>query len=254
VYRVADLAACSRRPSKGKAVAIADAERRAQPVTRDLIKERRVDLESHDASDGTAEEGTVSRLKHAIRKARIEAAERSEVIAELRSAEIARLEMLEDALRPILADVPQDVEMFEMGLLPGGKPRLFIDMIGFVEMNHDLRTYRFVQATRYGQIVIAQNEQIEPIVNDVTDYVAHRLIEREKALAGSTTLERAARIYADAHPKRVPKSAPMPPPGLLSRSFTFLIEVLGSALLFVLLAIGIWNVWRLASVWLSTHH
>ena len=213
-----------------------------------------MDPESHEPSNSTAEEGTVSRLKRAIRKARIDAAERSEVIAELRGAEIARLEMLEDALRPILADVPQDVEMFDMGLISGERLRLFIDMIGFVEMDHDLQTYRFVQATRYGRVVIAQNEQMEPIVNAVIDYVAHRLIEREEALAADTTLHRAARIYGDAHPKRVSKSAPTPLPGLLSRGFTFLIEVLGSALLFALLAIGIWNVWRLVLVWLSTHH
>ncbi len=87
-------------------------------------------------------------LKLAIRKARVEEAERSEVIAELRGAETARLEMLEEELRPALADIPKDVEMFDPGLVPGDKPRLFIDMIGFVEMARDRRTYRLIQSAR----------------------------------------------------------------------------------------------------------
>ncbi len=205
---------------------------------------------------------TPSRLKLAIRKARVDEAERSEVIAELRGAETARLEMLEEELRPVLADIPQTVDMFDMGLMPGERPRLFIDMIGFVEMGRDRRTYRFVQATRYGRVVIAESERMEPIVSAVVDYVARRLIEREKALAGDTTLEQAARAYAEMrkpepeHARRQEKEALVSArrAGLLSRSFTFLIEVLGSTLLFALLAIGVLNAWRILSVWWPAHH
>ncbi|MGB8277006.1 MAG: hypothetical protein WCF20_03600 [Methylovirgula sp.] len=204
---------------------------------------------------------TASRLKLAIRKARVDEAERSEVIAELRGAETARLEMLEEELRPVLADIPQDVDMFDMGFMPGQRPRLFIDMIGFVEMGRDRRTYRFVQATRYGRVVIAESERMDPIVSAVVDYVARRLIEREKALAADTTLEHAARAYME-EGKPTPKTKlqqakkgqpPAPALRLLSRGFTFLIEVLGSTLLFALLAIGIWNAWQTISAWLLAH-
>ncbi|MBX9738513.1 MAG: hypothetical protein K2X62_00485, partial [Beijerinckiaceae bacterium] len=68
-------------------------------------------------------------LTAAMRRARVEVAERSEVVAELRGAETARLEMLQEALRPVLAQVPDSVDMFDSGLVPGDRPRLFIDMI-----------------------------------------------------------------------------------------------------------------------------
>ena len=47
-------------------------------------------------------------LATAMRRARIEDAERSDVVAELRGAELARLEMLKDALEPVLAQVPAE--------------------------------------------------------------------------------------------------------------------------------------------------
>lgn len=204
-----------------------------------------------------------SRLKRAVRKARFEEAERSEVIAELRGAETARLEMLQEELRPVLAEVPRDVDMFDIGLMPGERSRLFIDMIGFVEMGRDRRTYRFVQDTRYGRVVIAESERMEPIVDAVTNYVARRLIEREKALAGDKTLEQATATYAEAR-KTPPKAKatseaevavalPLPRTSLLRRGAGFIIEALGSAVLFAVLTIGIINAWQFVAAWLSAH-
>ena len=65
-------------------------------------------------------------LKAAVRRARVEQAERSEVVAELRGAEIARLEMLFEAFKPILAQVPAELELFDAGITQGERPRLFI--------------------------------------------------------------------------------------------------------------------------------
>jgi hypothetical protein len=121
-------------------------------------------------------------LRAALRAARIDDAERSRAIADLRGAEIARLDLLREAIEPVLAAVP-DVEMFDAGLIPVPRPRLFIDMIAFVEMAHDRRRYRFVQETRQGRVVLAESEQVETIREAITRYVARRLVEREKALA-----------------------------------------------------------------------
>ncbi|MGH6664102.1 MAG: hypothetical protein ACREB2_04245, partial [Pseudolabrys sp.] len=48
-----------------------------------------------------------SPLKEAVREARIEAAERSAVVVDLRDAEVARLELLNDALDPLFKDIPK---------------------------------------------------------------------------------------------------------------------------------------------------
>ncbi|HEY1736615.1 MAG TPA: hypothetical protein VGG12_08215 [Methylovirgula sp.] len=218
----------------------------------------------NESGSGTATNGAAeprpSPLRLAIRKARVEEAERTAVIAELHGAETARLEMLEEELRPVVADVPQDVDMVDMGLVPGERPRLFIDMVAFVEMARDRRTYHFVQSTRYGRVVLAESERLEPIVTAVVDYLARRLIEREKTLAGDTTLDQAARAYLQTREAEIKKAAESQPrsaphkPGFFSRSFSFLIELLGSTLLFALLAMGIWNAMRFISAWILAHH
>ena len=122
-------------------------------------------------------------LKEAVREARIEAAERSAVVVDLRDAAVARLELLNDALNPVFAEIPREVDLFDRGVSRGDVPRLWIDVIAHVEMGADKRQYRFVQDTRYGRAVLAENYELAAIVDAVTRYVARRLVERERALA-----------------------------------------------------------------------
>jgi hypothetical protein len=122
-------------------------------------------------------------LKAAVRRARLESAEQSEAVDDLRQAEIVRLELLEEALRPVIAQAPADVEMFDVGIAQGERPRLFLDMISFIDLGHDRRTYRFFQDTRHGRVLIAENANLDRIVAATTNYIARRLVEREQALA-----------------------------------------------------------------------
>jgi hypothetical protein len=122
-------------------------------------------------------------LTAAIRRARIESAEQNQAVADLREAEIARLQLLEEAVRPVLDQTPNGIDLFDAGIAYGERPRLFIDMIGFVEMAHDRRTYRFLQDTRHGRVLIAETERIDRVVAAITNYIGRRLVERERALA-----------------------------------------------------------------------
>src|SRR5579859_7340072 len=122
-------------------------------------------------------------LREALRRARIEAADRTGVVVELRDAEVARLEILNDALDPLFAQVPEKVDLFDRGISQGETPRLWIDVVAHVVMGRDKRIYRFVQDTRYGRIVLAESHEVPAIVAAVTDYVARRMVEREHALA-----------------------------------------------------------------------
>jgi hypothetical protein len=128
------------------------------------------------------------RLKDAMRQARIEIAERTGVVVDLRDAELARLEILNEALDPIYADVPADIELFDRGVVAGDPPRLWVDMIAHVVMGRDKRIYRFVQDTRFGRRIIAESPNVDEMVAAVTKYVARRLVERERVLAGDTEL------------------------------------------------------------------
>src|SRR5215210_1035391 len=90
-------------------------------------------------------------LKDAIRQARIETAERTGVVVDLRDAELARLELLNEALDPVFGDVPKGIELFDRGISQGDSPRLWIDAIAHVAMDRDKRLYRFVQDTKIGR-------------------------------------------------------------------------------------------------------
>jgi hypothetical protein len=123
-----------------------------------------------------------SPLHEAIHQARIEAAERTSVVVDLRDAELARLELLNEALTPIFAAIPVGVELFDRGLSRGDTPRLWIDPVAHIAMGRDKRTYRFLHDTRLGRRVLAESSDIPDVVQAVTAYVARRLVERERAL------------------------------------------------------------------------
>src|ERR1700757_4674912 len=122
-------------------------------------------------------------LRDALRKARIEAADRTGVVVDLRDAEVARLEILSEALDPLFTQVPAEVDLFDRGISQGETPRLWIDVVAHVVMGREKRIYRFVQDTRFGRIVLAESHDASAIVKAVTDYVARRMVEREHALA-----------------------------------------------------------------------
>jgi hypothetical protein len=124
-----------------------------------------------------------SQLRDALRQARIESAERTGVIVDLRDAEIARLEILNEALDPLFAEIPATIEMFDRGISRGEPPRLWVDAIAHVDMGRDKRTYRFVQDNRYGRTILAESPNIREMVEAVTKYIACRMIERDRALA-----------------------------------------------------------------------
>src|SRR6266487_6464248 len=123
------------------------------------------------------------RLKDALRKARVDQAERSGVVVDLHDAEVARLELLNEALDPLFEEVPKEVDLFDRGISRGETPRLWIDAIAHVSMGRDKRVYRFLQETRYGRKVLAESVNAPEIVHAVTKYLAQRLLERERALA-----------------------------------------------------------------------
>ena len=125
------------------------------------------------------------RLRDALRQARIEAADRTGVVVDLRDAEVARLEILNEALDPLFAQIPAEIDLFDRGISQGDTPRLWIDVVAHVMMGRDKRIYRFVQDTRFGRTVIAESHEVAKIVEAVTDYVARRMIEREHALVAA---------------------------------------------------------------------
>jgi hypothetical protein len=163
-----------------------------------------------------------TRLRDALRRARIEAADRSAVVVDLRDAEVARLEILNDALDPLFSEIPPGVEMFDRGISHGDTPRLWIDVVAHVVMGRDKRIYRFVQDSRFGRTVLAESHDVKAIVAAVTDYVARRIIEREHALVVAPVPAPAPAAPAAAAARPAPPRPPRSRRGLIMFAVGFL--------------------------------
>jgi len=135
-------------------------------------------------ADGS-DEAPAHPLRDAIRRTRVELAEKSSVVVDLRDAELARLELLDEALDPLFRELPPQVELFDRGISQGDTPRLWLDAVAHVEMGRDKRRYRFVLDTRHGRKVLAESTEIPETVEAIAHYVASRVIERERALLDS---------------------------------------------------------------------
>lgn len=176
-------------------------------------------------------------LREAIRAARVEAAERTGVIVELRDASLARLSMLNELLDPVFAEVPlEHADLFDRGLMPGETPRLFVDMVAHIALGRDRRTYRFLQDTRSGRRVLAESTNPHDIVDAVTRYIARRLIAREQAMVAVQ-----APPETEPHPApHRPAAAPAQPPRGRERGFGFFILglVIGALAVLALLVLN----------------
>jgi hypothetical protein len=205
-------------------------------------------------------------LQAATRRARVESAEQSEAVDDLRQAEIARLQLVEEAIRPVLDQAPQEVQLFDVGIAYGDRPRLFLDMISFVDLGHDRRTYRFFQDTRHGRVLIAESAEISRIVAAITNYVARRLVEREQALASDWRSRSAPAIdlKASARARQLTEEAKAAAAArvqlhlpeieakrqrrgfwsILASIFAFLLMTIGAFVLAGAVSLGAWAAWN----------
>ncbi|MBL8583550.1 MAG: hypothetical protein JNL61_15165 [Rhizobiaceae bacterium] len=149
------------------------------------------------------------RLSDAIREVKNAVADREDVVVDLRDAEKMRLDILAAELAPVFADVPVDADIFDFTISSGLRPRLWIDAVSHVGMGHDRRTYRFVNDTRMGRVVLAESPHVRPVADQVIRYIAERLVERERLLDGqAVSVAPAKAIQSPASAEPVLPAAP----------------------------------------------
>ncbi|MCT8991149.1 hypothetical protein NYR54_12755 [Chelativorans sp. SCAU2101] len=137
-----------------------------------------------EAGQSAASVGNVRRLADVVREVKTAAADREDVVVEMREASRTRLELLAQELQPVFAEVPEDDPIFDFAVSSGQQPRLWIDAVAHVTLGHDRRTYRFLRDTRLGRVVLAESTEIKPIADQVTRYIAERLVERQRMVEG----------------------------------------------------------------------
>ena len=137
------------------------------------------------------------KLADAVRGAQIAAADRGDVVVDMKEADLARIEILAHDLKPVFDDVPVDDLQWDFAISKGQQPRLWIDPTSHVMMGRDRRTYRFVRDTRLGRIVVAELPDVQPISDAVTNYIAERIVERQRLMEGERINLRSAVIYQE---------------------------------------------------------
>lgn len=123
-------------------------------------------------------------LRDAISHARLEEAQNIDSTLDLRSTELARLELLQSSLEPVFKDVPPREDRFELALVPSTPARLWIDMLAFIEFDPEAELYRLVRNERRGRRVLVESGDASVIRGRVTEYVARQIVVRERELAG----------------------------------------------------------------------
>ncbi len=122
-------------------------------------------------------------LATAMNEARAALAGREEAAEEARESAFVRLQALRTKLAPLYAAIPRDVELFDLGFVTPEKPRLFVDIIAYVEPARGGGPgYRFVQEGRSGRTLLLETEDEGALIGEITRYVAQRLVMRERAL------------------------------------------------------------------------
>ena len=126
-------------------------------------------------------------LASALSEVKNRQATQNDVVVDMKEAEFARLELLADEIKPLFDELPDNNNQFEFGLSNGKPPRIWIDMTAHISMGHDRRTYRFLKDTKAGRVVLAESLDLGLVADAVSNYMAERVLEREKILEGEWT-------------------------------------------------------------------
>jgi hypothetical protein len=125
-------------------------------------------------------------LREAIRKARLDEAERLGVAADNRDGEIARLELLKSELETVFAEIPQQDDRFNLALVPSRPARLWIDMFTYVAVDDGSGAYLFIRNSENGRRTMYSATNVADMADRITTYMAHEIVRRERIEAALT--------------------------------------------------------------------
>ncbi len=128
----------------------------------------------------------VQRLAEALVQAKLKSVEHDDSVAELRETGRIRLELLKQELAEVFAAVPNDDPYWDFAMSYGMEARLWLDATAHIAMGRDRRSYRFIRDTRAGRVVLCETAHLPTIVQAATNYIADRIVERQKLIESDT--------------------------------------------------------------------
>ncbi|MGD9501800.1 MAG: hypothetical protein AB7V40_04865 [Methyloceanibacter sp.] len=127
-----------------------------------------------------ARPATSRSLREAIRKARVDEAERLERSADRRDGEIARLELLKAELETVFAELPHHDDRFNLVLVPSRPARLWIDLFTYAAVDDASGAYLFVRNGESGRRTLFSATNVTDIADRIMRYMAQEIVRRER--------------------------------------------------------------------------
>lgn len=124
-------------------------------------------------------------LADALREARLAEAAHFEAALDLRDSKTLRLQILKDELVPTVQSSPEARDLFDLSLLPGDPPKLWVDLTAYVVMEPDHRTYRLLQDRQDSRDILFEGRDRDEAAAAIRRHMAHRLVARERQLPTS---------------------------------------------------------------------
>lgn len=122
-------------------------------------------------------------LGQALREARLAEAAHFEAALDLRDSKTLRLQILKDALLPAVQETPEARELFDLTLIPGEPPKLWVDLTSYVVMEPDHRTYRVLQDRQDSRDILFEGIDREEAAAAIRRHMAHRMVARDRQTA-----------------------------------------------------------------------
>ncbi len=119
-------------------------------------------------------------LREAIRKARLEEAERLDLTADHRDGEIARLELLKAELEAVFAELPPHDDRFNLALVPSRPARLWVDLFTYAAIDDASGAYLFIRNSEHGRRTLFSSANVVDVADRITRYMAHEIVRRER--------------------------------------------------------------------------
>ena len=148
------------------------------------MRHRSAPLGAMELAEAATSAGSDAGLKRALRDARLAEAAHFEAALDLRDAKSIRLQLLKDDVAAAAAS-PEAGDLFDLALVPGDPPKLWVDLITFVVMEPDPRTYRLVQGRHNGREILFESGDRVQAAEQVRHHMAHRIVARERLAAAS---------------------------------------------------------------------
>src|SRR5262245_54295637 len=121
-------------------------------------------------------------FEESLRRARLAQSAHFDALADVRDAQTLRLQALRDDLTTVVDGNARLKGFVDLALIPGDPPKLWIDLVTYVVMAPDPRTYCLIQDRSTGHESLFSSRERPEMTKYIGERIAHRLVERERML------------------------------------------------------------------------